>query len=75
MASPVARVMKSVSVTLPWSPLPRVRTLTEFGAGFLVADDEDEGDFLQAEVADLGVHLFVAGVEFDAQAGGFEALL
>ncbi len=42
------------------------------GGGFLVADDQDEGNFLQAELADFGVHLFVAGVEFYAEAGGFE---
>ena len=55
-----ARVRKASRVTLPSSPLARVRTLTAVGGGFLVAEDEDEGDFLQAEVADLGVHLFVA---------------
>ena len=42
------------------------------GGGFLVAEDEDEGDFLEGELADFGVHLFVAGVEFDAEASGFE---
>jgi hypothetical protein len=45
------------------------------GGGFLVAEDEDEGDFLEAEVADLGLHLAVGSVEFYAEASGFEALL
>ena len=45
------------------------------GGGFLVAHDEDEGDFLETEVADLALHLVVGGVEFYAEAGGFEALL
>ncbi len=67
--------MKSANVTLPSSPLPRVRTLTDSLVGLLVAHDEDERDLLQRELADLGVHLFVAGVEFHAQAGGFEFFL
>ena len=45
------------------------------GGGLLVAEDEDEGEFLQAKVADLGVHLLVAHVEFHAQTGGFELRL
>ncbi len=42
------------------------------GGFFLVAEDEDVGHLLVGEVADLGVHFFVAGVGFDAEAGGFE---
>ena len=73
ISSLCARPTNSSSVTLPWSPWPRVRTLTLLVVDFLVAEDEDERDLLQAEVADLGIHLLVACVEFDAQAGGFEA--
>ena len=37
--------------------------------GFLVAHHQDVGNFLQREVADLGVHLFVAAIELDAESG------
>ena len=55
--------------------------MVSFGAGtdayglglcFFVAHDEDVGGFLVGEVADFGIHLFVAVVDFDAHAGGFE---
>ena len=39
---------------------------------FLVAEDEDVRRLLVGEVADLGVHLLVAVVGFDAEAGGFQ---
>ena len=63
--------MNSSSVTLPSSPLARTRTETAFGGGFLVAEDEDEGDFLEAEVSDFALHLAAGGVEFYAEACGF----
>jgi len=40
--------------------------------GFFVAHDEDVGGLEVGEVADFAVHLFVAVVEFDAEAGGLE---
>jgi hypothetical protein len=45
------------------------------GGGFLITEDEDEREFLQAEVADLGLHFAVGGVELYAQADGLETLL
>ncbi len=67
-----ALAMKSARGTEPWSPLPRVRTLTAVASFFLVAEDEDVGRLLVGEVADFGVHLLVAAVGFDAEACGFE---
>ena len=52
--------------------MPRVRTLTAPAGFFLVAEDEDVRRLLVGEVANLGVHLFVARVGFDAEARGFE---
>src|SRR6202012_4642825 len=45
-------------------------------AGFLllVAEDQQVGDLLHGEIADLGVHLFVAAVELDPEAGGLKLL-
>lgn len=40
--------------------------------GLTVADDEHVGDFSELGVADLGVHSFVAVVDFDAEAVGTE---
>ncbi len=42
------------------------------GFGLFVAHDEDIGGFLVGEVADFGVHLFVAGIDFNAESGGIE---
>ncbi len=64
--------MNSASGIEPWSPLPRVRTLTASGRFFLVAEDQDVRRLLVGEVADLGVHLLVAVVHFHAQARGLQ---
>src|SRR5262252_6818838 len=42
------------------------------GFHLFVADYELEGDLLQRMFADLGVHLLVAGVDFDAHSGGLQ---
>src|SRR5215472_11536058 len=42
------------------------------GFGFLVSDHEQEGYFLERVFADFGVHLFIAGIDLDAHADGFE---
>jgi hypothetical protein len=59
-----------------FNKLPRARVFRLFfasradvdfpGFGFFVTDDEHEWDFLQGVLADFGVHLLVAGVDFDA---------
>ena len=41
----------------------------------LVSHDEYVGHLLHGEVADLGVHLFVAAVQLDAQSGILSLLL
>ena len=47
---------------------------SRFGRGFLVAQNQDERHLLQAEVANLRVHLLVARIEFHAQPGGLKLL-
>ena len=71
----LARMMNSSRVTEPSSPLARTRTLTEPVADSLSPMIRMKGIFLDAEVAYFALHLVVAGVDFDAEAGGFEALL
>jgi hypothetical protein len=53
-----------------------MRALVAFAAGadadgvggfFLVSENQDVGDFLVGEVADFGVHFFVAVVGFDSR--------
>ena len=67
--------MNSASGMEPWSPLPRVRTLTAPARFFLVAEDQDVGCLLVGEVADLAVHLLVAVVHLHAEARGFQRVL
>ena len=64
--------MNSASGMEPWSAFAAGAHADCAGGFFLVAEDEDVRHLLVGEVADLGVHLFVARVGFDAEAGGFE---
>ncbi len=45
------------------------------GGGLLVTDNQNERNLLQAEVANLRVHLLVRGVEFNTQTRRLETLL
>src|ERR1700751_6089551 len=45
------------------------------GGSFLVAHDENERNLLQRELADLRIHLFIARIELDPQARGFQPRL
>ena len=68
----LALARKSAKGMEPWSPLPRVRTLTALAASSLSPKTRMYGSLLVGEVADFGVHFFVAVVGFDPEAGGFE---
>jgi hypothetical protein len=70
-----ALAMKSATGVEPWSPLSAGADADRVSFGFLVAHDEDVGRLLVGEVADFAVHLFVAVVEFDAEAGGLRVRL
>ena len=70
-----ARVRKASRVWEPWSPLPRTRTLTESVADSLSPMTRMNGTFCRPKSRIFAFIFWLRAVEFDAEAGGFEALL